>query len=261
MTEPAAILRGLWTAVHSTPAEVPAGVPVPAAAAARVANGVPALTGEPLLSWNRLIGNVTRLVRALADTPAHDASLGVLDALRGVKDTVEQEPIVGIALAGAWDALPDLAAVLDVEPDALTTVLDHAARPALRAGAAALAPVLAEASWGRGRCPACGAPPALSVISGKERDRTLHCVRCAAAWRYPRVRCPACGEDNHERLGYVHAAGEGEYRRIEVCESCGGYVKSVALLDAPAADRLLQLDLDTMALDFLALERGYARRL
>jgi hypothetical protein len=33
----------------------------------------------------------------------------------------------------------------------------------------------------------------------------------------------------------------------------------VALLDDPDADRLLQLDLETAALDFLALEGGYTR--
>jgi hypothetical protein len=36
-------------------------------------------------------------------------------------------------------------------------------------------------------------------------------------------------------------------------------VKSVALLDAPDADRLLELDLETAALDFVALEGGYTR--
>jgi hypothetical protein len=36
-------------------------------------------------------------------------------------------------------------------------------------------------------------------------------------------------------------------------------VKTLALLDAPPADRLLQLDLETVALDFLALDRGYIR--
>jgi FdhE protein len=138
--------------------------------------------------------------------------------------------------------------------------VDHASRPALRAGAAALGPLLEEPSWTRGQCPACGAAPALSVIRGKENERRLHCGRCGTSWAYARVRCPACGERNHERLGLLHAAGEGAYRRAEVCDRCGSYVKSVALLDAPDAGRLLELDLETAALDFIAIEAGYSRR-
>jgi FdhE protein len=99
--------------------------------------------------------------------------------------------------------------------------------------------------------------PTLSVVRGKEHERRLHCGRCGTSWAFPRVRCPSCGESDHERLGYLHAAGEGEYRRAEVCDGCRSYVKSVALLDAPDADRLL--DLETAALDFIALEGGYTR--
>jgi FdhE protein len=148
---------------------------------------------------------------------------------------------------------------LGLDPDALVTMLDWAARPVLRAAAAALAPVLAGARWSRGHCPACGALPTLSVVHGKEHERRLHCGRCGTGWAFPRVRCPSCGESDHERLGYLHAAGEGEYRRAEVCDGCRCYVKSVALLDAPDADRLLELDLETAALDFVALEGGYTR--
>jgi FdhE protein len=259
MTDEAAILRALSAAMRSSPPGLPPGAPDLAGAAVRLANGVPALTGEPVLDWAGLARNASSLALALVDTAAGDTARRVLVALMSVDGTQGEESLVAIALAGAWDGVPDFAVRLQVDADALLTVLDYAARPALRAAAAAIRPILAESSWGRGRCPACGAPPSLSVISGKERDRTLHCARCATAWAFARVRCPACGEENHERLGYLHAAGEGEYRRIEVCDSCHGYVKSVALLDAPEADRLLQLDLETAALDFLALDRGYAR--
>ncbi len=163
------------------------------------------------------------------------------------------------AVEGAWDVAEVAAVPLGVDPDALATVLDWSARPALRAAAAALAPLLAGARWSRGHCPACGALPTLSVVHGKEHERRLHCGRCGTGWAFPRVRCPSCGESDHERLGYLHAAGEGEYRRAEVCDGCRCYVKSVALLDAPDADRLLELDLETAALDFVALEGGYTR--
>jgi formate dehydrogenase maturation protein FdhE len=52
-------------------------------------------------------------------------------------------------------------------------------------------------------------------------------------------------------------AGEADFRRVEVCETCKGYLKSIAALDAPGADEVLRLDLETAGLDFVAVEHGY----
>jgi hypothetical protein len=259
VTDGATILRALAEAMRSTTDELQPGVPDRRAAEVRLANGIPALTGEPLLTYPGLVRNVFGLARALTGTAAGETALTIHVRLSRLGSVPAIDSVAGIAVEGAWEAIPELAEELEVEAEPLLTVLDYAARPALRAAAAIVRPALTAGHWDRGRCPACGAAPALSVVSGKERERTLHCTRCATAWAFPRVRCPACGERNHERLGYLHAAGEAEYRRAEVCDSCGGYLKSVALLDRPAADRLLQLDLETVALDFLALDQGYAR--
>jgi FdhE protein len=254
-----AVLGALLAALRSAPATLPPGVPNREAAALRLASGIPALTGEPLVSWAGLAHNARAIAAGLAGTEAGDAARTVADRLGRIPDGLDRETLASVALAGAWDATADLAHRLDLDGDALITVLDYAARPALRAGADDVRALVAEARWTRGTCPACGAPPTLSVVQGKEHERRLHCGRCNTAWPYLRVRCPACGEGRHEQLGNLHAEGEGEYRRAEVCESCRGYVKSVALLDVPDADRLLELDLETAGLDFLALEQGYTR--
>ena len=256
-----AVLRALADAMRAAPTSLPPGVPDPEAADARLAEGIPALAGEPLLTWEDLVRNAGAVASALAPTEAGPAAaLGVRQLASA--NGLDRAGLVEAALAGVRDELP-LAGLPDLDPDALAAVLDFAARPALRAAAAALAATLAArlavVPWERGQCPACGAPPTLSVIRGAEHERRLHCARCGTGWAFPRVRCPACGERDHARLGHLHAVGEGEYRRVEVCDSCHGYLKSVALLDAPDADRLLELDLETAALDFLALERGYTR--
>ena len=260
MTPGADIIRTLAAVIRAAPAELPPDVPDARAAEARLSGGIPALTGEPLLDWEGLLHNAGLLARGLTGTEAGETVGDVVARLERLAAALDREAVAAAALAGAWDAVADLAPALELDPDALVTVLDYASRPALRAGAAALGSLLAEPSWTRGQCPACGAAPALSVIRGKENERRLHCGRCGTSWAYARVRCPACGERNHERLGLLHAAGEGTYRRAEVCDRCGSYVKSVALLDAPDAGRLLELDLETAALDFIAIEAGYSRR-
>ena len=51
----------------------------------------------------------------------------------------------------------------------------------------------------------------------------------------------------------------GERLNVETCASCGGYVKSVATLQAIPAFELLLQDLETVELDLVALDRGYGR--
>lgn len=259
LSRAADVLRALTGAAFMTPVHLPAGVPDAAAAEARLAGGVPALIGEPLLDWDGLRRGVAAVAEALASTDAADTAALVRERLDSAAAGLDRGLLCQTAVEGHWDAVEAAALSLGVDPDALATMLDWAARPALRAAAVTLAPLLAGAGWSRGHCPACGGLPTLSVVRGKEHERRLHCGRCGTGWTFPRVRCPSCGESDHERLGYLHAAGEGEYRRAEVCDGCRCYVKSVALLDAPDDDRLLQLDLETAALDFVALEAGYSR--
>ena len=115
------------------------------------------------------------------------------------------------------------------------------------------------ASWPRGYCPVCGAWPSLAEIRGIERERRLRCGACAADWALPLLRCAYCDELDHEKLGALHAEGEEHLRRVETCESCHGYLKTVTTFDALTARALLLGDIATIELDLVARDRGYAR--
>lgn len=248
------VLSHVW-AERSPP--LPAGVPGLEAAELRLESGVPALAGEPLLDGPGLISTLREIGRRLGAIEGYEASVAISDGVE--RATLDTELLATAALAGLWDEIERLATRVDLDSHALITLVDYAARPALRAGALVVRPLVTKAGWRRGTCPACGAPAALSVRSGKEGDRLLFCGRCGTGWAYARVRCPACGEGDHRRLGTLHAPAEGDFRRAEVCESCRCYVKSVAALDQPDADGVLRLDLDTAGLDFAAIEHGYRR--
>ena len=259
----AAALRALLGAMRAVPVALPEGVPSPEAAAARLHAGVPALAGEPLLDGARLVESVEAVARSLAhDGGSPGGSLaGVAGALRAVvaAGAVDGDALAQAALAGTWEEVVDLAARLDADEYALVAALDYAARPVLRAAAVVVAPMVAGARWSRGGCPACGAPPLLAELRGKEEARTLRCGRCATAWPFPRLECAGCGERDHRRLLALHAETEGDHRRADCCESCGLYVKSVAVLDPLTADGVIEEDLATADLDFAAVERGYHR--
>jgi FdhE protein len=258
----AATLRALAGALSE--ATLPGGVPHPDASRERLAGGVPALEGEPLLEPAALLANVRRLAEVL-EAEARLELRGVVRVMEHSLAADGSEELRWAALMGAWSPIEEWAERIGVEPDATVTLLDHAARPALRAGAAAVAELVRRAPWSRGICPACGAPPLLGELRGggtsgsPEHDRVLRCGRCLSAWNFPRLRCTRCGETNHRRLSYLHAKGEENFRRAEVCSSCNSYLKNIAVLAPLDALELLTADLTSVALDIAALDSGLHR--
>ena len=114
---------------------------------------------------------------------------------------------------------------------------------------------------GSGRCPMCGAPPSISFrreLPGTDgATRFLGCGLCGTEWQTNRIRCPGCGETDPDRLpgwqSETHPAA-----RVEACETCHRYVKSVDLsIDARAVPEVDELR--SLALDLWAIERGYVR--
>lgn len=93
--------------------------------------------------------------------------------------------------------------------------------------------------------------------------RMLHCALCSLEWNINRISCPACGEEDPEKLP-VYRSEPHPAVRIEACETCRRYLKSIDLTqDArPIAevDDLLSLSMDLWAIDegFERIEPGLA---
>lgn len=190
--------------------------------------------------------------RTLARAVAADPGLGrrLLDAL--VDDTDR--------------SLLDLAADLGLPPPGVVFLTRELLAAVLRQAAATLSPLVDDAVWQRGRCPVCGAAPDLGLLM-EQRENTeflvskaghlhLHCSLCGHLWRFPRGRCPACGETGHERRDLFLAQGR-ERERIHACSACGRY-----LLVINRVDSTVPLDPDIapitlLHLDIVAQQKGY----
>jgi hypothetical protein len=131
--------------------------------------------------------------------------------------------------------------------------------PLLQACERLLAPQVVQA-WSYGYCPICGAWPTLAEVCGLEHARILRCVRCGAAWRTTWLRCPYCGEMDHQRLGVLLPEEHGATGQIDTCATCNGYLTTHTTLPALPAYAVALHDLATIALDMAALDRGYTRR-
>ncbi|MYH31607.1 MAG: formate dehydrogenase accessory protein FdhE [Acidobacteria bacterium] len=104
-------------------------------------------------------------------------------------------------------------------------------------------------------CPYCGALPVAAVLRDEPEikgRRTLLCSLCLAEWTFPRTRCPACGEDRADKRPH-HVSESWPHVRVEECGSCGTYIKAVDLrefgLAVPVVDELASVDLDLWAVE------------
>lgn len=108
-------------------------------------------------------------------------------------------------------------------------------------------------------CPFCNRRPALGVLRqmGDGGARSMICSFCLAEWEFRRIVCPGCAEENDKKLA-VYTAAEFDYIRVECCESCKIYIKTVDLTKNGHAEPLVD-ELASAPLDLWAREHGYAK--
>jgi FdhE protein len=112
------------------------------------------------------------------------------------------------------------------------------------------------------RCPRCGGRPQASIlgsilgsaggVSSDGTTRELLCATCLTTWPFRRVVCPSCGEDDEGKLGYFQSP-VFEHVRVDACESCRRYLKTIDLgrlgLAVPLVDEVAGAHLDVWAHD------------
>src|SRR5215469_12013254 len=107
------------------------------------------------------------------------------------------------------------------------------------------------------RCPHCGFPVMCSVLRelGSGRARAAACSLCAGEWSAPRLGCLRCDEQKSANLP-LFTFEEFPHIRIEACDSCGGWLKSIDLATdgeaIPTPD-----DVFSSALNIWASGQGY----
>jgi formate dehydrogenase accessory protein FdhE len=108
-------------------------------------------------------------------------------------------------------------------------------------------------------CPFCNRKPALGVLRqmGDGGARSMVCSFCLAEWEFRRIVCPGCGEENDKKLA-VYTASDFDYIRVECCDVCKTYIKTVDLTKNGRAEPIID-ELASAPLDLWAQEHGYAK--
>jgi formate dehydrogenase maturation protein FdhE len=108
-------------------------------------------------------------------------------------------------------------------------------------------------------CPLCGARPLLGVLrpEGDGGKRFLLCSFCLREWEFRRIFCSTCAEETESKLP-VYVAEQFPYIRVEACETCKFYLRTIDLTKDGNAVPLVD-DLAAIPLSLWAEEHGYSR--
>jgi FdhE protein len=221
--------------------------------AAKLARGVPMLSGEPIPVPVRM------LKPAFLDLCEALAAGGAGDAAEHIKHSVESGQmdagsLLTASLARNQDAIRTGAIHRGLAPDLVWLLAELAASPFAHALQRALLPTACD--WNHGYCAVCGSWPALmEVVDG---HRILRCSFCASAWERNEYSCTYCGDSSET---FITAAPDPErvQRRLEICGACQGYLKTLDVPGLSPFPLLAIYDMETMDLDLAAMEHGYSR--
>jgi FdhE protein len=164
------------------------------------------------------------------------------------------EKLICDSFSSLHDDFPD-----EIDEDVIDLVdlfLEESLRPALEKVVEKYGIIVAEIGWTEGYCPICGKEPKIGEIREEEGRRFLFCTQCGFEWRFRRIKCPFCGNEEQQTLAYFTIEGEEKYR-VDVCNECKRYIKIVDFRESEEEANLDVEDIATLHLDMLANEEGY----
>ena len=117
----------------------------------------------------------------------------------------------------------------------------------------------ADSNWMEPVCPFCGSRAGLAILRGEGdgAKRSLLCSLCSTEWTFRRILCPNCGEENKANLPVYVPAGV-EHVRVEACDRCKTYLKSIDLTKNGLAEPVVD-EIATVPLNIWAEEHGYVK--
>ena len=218
--------------------------------------------GVPLLRQNDLIKDAPWEELALDLIPKVVEGLPALkDDLQRFAGYIQKHPrtLSEVMLAGAdthAKLIDRLALEAGVGREALLFLSRWVVRIVLERHTHAWAGLLEGFAWEKGYCPICGGSPMLARIEEGIPRRWLYCSRCAHAWQFSRVICPACGNDDQKTMTYYFVE-DATQESTFACESCKHYLITVNKLTELADFDADIAGVSLVHLDVLMQEKGY----
>ena len=153
-----------------------------------------------------------------------------------------------------------LAGDIKVSEELLLFVALHIAKPFFESVGEKLNGKVVDELWIKNRCPVCGSEAQIAKLEKEVGKKMLSCLLCGSEWRFMRIKCPFCNNEDHRSLKFLEV--EGSPYRIDVCEQCKRYIKTIDEREGGEdKDAIIPsvADLATMYLDVVAEKEGYEK--
>ncbi|MEW6378378.1 MAG: formate dehydrogenase accessory protein FdhE [bacterium] len=221
-------------------------------------------------AYEPLIGELTALLK--------NRGPAVNNQIENIHQDILRDSYIFISLAQNyllhnWAPIYDFAQVHDLDLALLFFFLKNSVKPFAESVAEEIVSTCNLPSWTESSCPICGSLPALSYLkpvkaeesqnqlSFQGRQRFLICSLCNHCWSFPRLRCPFCQTEQADALQYFYLDSDDKAGRIDVCNNCKGYIKTINYDYGLIPEELLFLeDLNTIHWDLMAEKEGYCKK-
>ncbi|MBN1828970.1 MAG: formate dehydrogenase accessory protein FdhE [Deltaproteobacteria bacterium] len=217
--------------------------------------------GLPLVDFSRRDINLSKsreyffALLKLMEKRSGDEIKEILDSLE--TGEIDYEDLVCQSFeADAMEAEPEESEEDEDFFDLLGFLVEESLRPALEVLAERFDSLVKHHKWSEGFCPICGREPKIGRLVEKENGRMLFCNQCGYEWLYQLVKCPFCNNEDEETLACYVVEDEERYR-VDVCNRCNRYVKTVDFRNSSKTADLDVEDIATLHLDILANDEGY----
>jgi len=148
---------------------------------------------------------------------------------------------------------------LKLQGGLLFFLAENSLQPIFEAYAQKLKEYVDQEEWWRSYCPICGSKPVMAELIGHERKKFLICSCCGYEWRFMRTKCPFCENEERRAFKYFFTEEDGKAFRVETCQKCKKYIKTVDTEELDEAFFPSVEDVGSLHLDVLAKKEGYTR--
>lgn len=184
----------------------------------------------------------------------------ILNDLIKAADNLDFADLPGKLLDDDQNYFSALASRLDVPPELLIFIVDHALRPFLRLLAQPYYQAFTHDDfrhWNQTTiCPFCGSKSHFSRLRLDDGRRFMFCDRCFTEWESPNLYCVHCGNDEPNTINYLSIENDPSYQ-LYTCEKCKGYLKTYDERESGKTTDLFIANIETIYLDILAQQKGY----
>ncbi len=207
-----------------------------------------------------LFKNICRALQRKKDEKIAVEAKKISQALR--KKEIDLQELFKKLVEGDKEYLDSISGKTGLNKWLLTFLAESSINPLLEAYAEKLKGYVDQEIWFKGYCPICGSQPVIGELrntEGLEGARFLVCSSCSFKWRFKRLACPFCGNEDHKKLRYFNTEADGKGYRVDVCEECKKYIKTIDTGALGEGAILLVEDIATLHLDIIAQKEGYKK--